>query len=161
MLVNFLDPVNNRVLGDWAPKWADLQELVTRSLEIEEANRGGWVQMVSAIEQQMVEWLPPRPIRRIDNAVISAYERPTLVAVTDRGNRWDEATHRLRLAQVVSQDVIDFLITNAVSVQLACREDDVISIRVPVHRGSFSENREAQTLDLTRLSMRLDRVTER
>jgi hypothetical protein len=131
LLVDFTD-AKNTAIGDWCPKWHEVESLVISAVEVEQTNDGDYVEMLRKVEERLARRLPKLAIARHE-ALMHSYEPPNVEAEildTDRpgwGPRWS-----LRLTCPVPQELLDLVIESGLRVHLVVREEKITDVRIQV-----------------------------
>lgn len=142
LLVDFLGP-NNESVGDWCPKWAEVQEIVLAAVDTEQENDGKWVEFVTKIEKKLSTRMPERAVKR-QEAFILEYtpSRPPHITMEylDGNQRGWRATPTLTLGCPIPQGILDILVENRIEVVAIVREDTVVDVRVEPWEGYGGHN---------------------
>jgi hypothetical protein len=152
LLVDFRGPKNEPV-GDWCPKWAEVQELVLGAIDTETGNGGDYVEMLTAVEKRLSRHMPQLAIRRQD-ALIVEFRPPIVDLECLDGNQrtWRERPS-LKLGCPIPQGVLDLLVENAIEVVAIIRADVLQDVRVTVRRRHGREECSAASLTAARLKV--------
>jgi hypothetical protein len=130
LLVDFFDDNTNEDVGDWCPKWDDLEEIVLNAVDVETENDGAYVAMLEKIEQRLAKRMPKLSVAR-HKAIIRAYT-PPMIEVENLGtdNPGFGKRETYRLTAPIPQSVLDAFVSHEMRVSIVVQEDKVTNIYV-------------------------------
>lgn len=127
--VDFLDSRNVPV-ADWCPRWAEVEQIVSAAILVEQANREKLVTMLRGVESRLQALMPQLPIRRQDSLILEydpSKREVTCEYLTGDRRGW-RPVHGHQLATPIAQSALDKIVAKELGVGLVLRGDAVVDI---------------------------------